>query len=319
MNSRLRLGLVVGGLLLMAVLVRRVGLPTIAGMVAQVGWAFIAMVVLYSVHSVFRALVLWVCLGVHAVPFIDVLRIRFSGEAVEALTYTGPLLAEPAKGMLLTSRGVPSVNAFAAISLEYLLYTASSAGFGAAAAALLLQHQPLPPGLHGAAVTLLIVMLGFIAGTIIAGVTGIGLIAPALRAVNAVIDGERIRSALAAVTAVERVLVEFLHTHPAKVLMSIGLECLSHALLMTDVWVVLHALHLPGTVRDLLVIEGSAKLVAFVFFFVPAQLGATEGSNALIFPIIGLPVAAGVTLALVRRVRSLVIAGIGIAASSTMR
>ena len=65
-------------------------------------------------------------------------------------------------------------------------------------------------------------------------------------------------------------------------------------------------------------IEGSAKLVAFVFFFVPAQLGATEGSNALIFPIIGLPIAAGVTLALVRRVRSLCIAAIGIAASSTL-
>jgi hypothetical protein len=319
MNPRFRLALVVGGLVLMAVLVRQVGLATIASMIARVGWAFVAMVALYAIHSVFRALVLWICLGVHAVPFVDVLRIRFSGEAVEALTYTGPLLAEPAKGMLLTSRGVPTVNAFAAISLEYLLYTVSSAGVGAAAALLLLQHSPLPPGLHGAAVTLFVVMLGFIGATIAAAVSGVGLIAPTLRALRAAIGGARIESALNGISAVEAVLVDFLHTRPSKVLISVSLECVSHALLMTDVWVVLHALRLPATVRTLLVIEGSAKLVAFVFFFVPAQLGASEGSNALIFPILGLPVAAGVTLALLRRVRSVCIAGIGIAAGATLR
>jgi len=319
MNPRFRVALVVGGLVLMAVLVRKVGPATIAGMLAQVGWAFLAMVLLYVVHSICRALVLWVCLGVHAVPFIDVLRIRLSGEAVEALTYTGPLLAEPTKGMLLTSRGVPTVNAFAAISLEYLLYTVSSAAFGAIAALLIMRHRPLPPGLHGAALALTIAMLAFIAATIVAGVTGTGLIAPAIRGANAIVGRDRLAVAVTAVADVERVLIEFLHTRPTRVLVSVVLECVSHALLITDAWVVLRALGLRPGLADLLVVEGSAKLVAFVFFFVPAQLGATEGSNALIFPIIGLPVAAGVTLALVRRIRSVCIAGIGIAASSTMR
>jgi hypothetical protein len=288
-------------------------------MLAQVGWAFAAMVLLYIVHSVCRAVVLWVCLGVHAVPFRDVLRIRFSGEAVEALTNTGPLLAEPTKGMLLTSRGVPAVNAFAAISLEYLLYTVTSAAFGAVAALLLLQHRPLPHGLGPAALTLLITMSAFIAGTILAGVTGVGLVAPALRGLNAMIAHDRIAAAVSGVSAVEAVLVEFLHRRPFRVGAAVALECLSHVLLMADVWVLLRALGLRPGIADLVLVEGSAKLVAFVFFFVPAQLGATEGSNALIFPIIGLPVAAGVTLALVRRIRSMCIAGIGIVAGSTMR
>ena len=319
MSPRARLLLVTVGLSLMAALVVRVGVGTIAAMVARVGWAFPLIVALYTVHSTFRALVLWVSLGVHAVPFVDVLRIRFSGEAVEALTYTGPLLAEPAKGVLLTSRGVPPVNAFAAISLEYLLYTVTSAAFGALAALLLLRMGPLPPGLHGAALTLMFAMIGFIVLTFAAGVSGIGLIAPALRTINRLIHRERVTAAIERIMEVEMVLVAFLHTQPWRVALSVVLEAASHALLLSDVWVVLHALGLRVTVLDLLIIEGSTKLVAFVFFFVPAQLGATEGGYALIFPVLGLPVAAGLTLALLRRIRGMCIAGIGLAAGSTMR
>jgi hypothetical protein len=318
MNHRLRVALVVGGLVLMAALVARVGAMTIVAMVGRVGWAFPLIVALYAAHSVLRAIVLWIGLGVHAVPFADVLRIRFSGEAVEALTYTGPLLAEPAKGVLLTGRGVPTVNAFAAISLEYLLYTVSSSAFGAAAAVLLLDRGPLPRGLHGAAIVLLVAMLAFIAGTAFAAISGIGLIAPAIRASGALIGRDRMAGVARAVADVEHVMVEFLHTRPGPVVASLMLETASHALLIAEVWAILRALALPAGLRDLLVIEGSAKLVAFVFFFVPGQLGATEGNYALIFPILGLPAAAGVTLALVRRVRSVCIAAIGIAAGSTI-
>jgi hypothetical protein len=319
MNHRLRVALVVGGLVLMAALVERVGAGTIARMVGRIGWAFVPVVLLYALHSVLRAVVLWIALGVHAVPFPDVLRIRFSGEAVEALTYTGPLLAEPAKGVLLTNRGVPPVHAFAAISLEYLLYTVSSSVFGAAAALLLLGRGPLPHGLHSAALALLVTMLAFIAGTVFAAVSGIGLIAPALRAAGAVAGRDRLAGAARAVAEVEHVLVEFLHARPAAVAVSLALETASHALLIAEVWVILAALRLHASLLDLLIIEGTAKLVAFLFFFVPGQLGATEGNYALIFPILALPVAAGLTLALVRRVRSLCIAAIGISAGSTMK
>lgn len=319
MSTRARLLLVTLGLALMAALVIRVGVGTMASMIAQVGWAFPAIVGLYVIHSVFRALALWVALGVHAVPIVDVLRIRFSGEAVEALTYTGPLLAEPAKGMLLTSRGVPTVNAFAAVSLEYLLYSVTSAAFGAVAAWMLLRLESLPPGLHGAAVTLMIAMIAFIVLTFAAGISGLGLIAPGLRFINRLLHHERVTAAIESVMEVEMILVAFLHTRPWRVALAVVFELASHALLMSDVWVVLHALGFHPTLREPLIIEGSTKLVAFVFFFVPAQLGATEGGYALVFPMLGLPVAAGLTLSLLRRIRSMCIAGIGLAAGSTMR
>jgi hypothetical protein len=319
MNHRLKVALVIGGLVLMAALVERVGAMTIARMIGRIGWAFALIVVLYAVHSVIRAVVLWIALGVHAVPFVDVLRIRFSGEAVEALTYTGPLLAEPTKGVLLTNRGVPPVNAFAAISIEYLLNAVSSSVFGALAAVLLLNGGPLPRGLHGAAIALLVAMLAFIVGTAFAAISGIGLIAPTLHAAGAMVGHDRLTGAARAVADVERLLVEFLHARPGMVVASLVLETCSHLLLVSEVWVILAALGLQAGAIDLLTIEGSAKLVAFVFFFVPGQLGATEGTYALIFPILGLPAAAGLTLALARRVRSMFIAALGIAAGGTMK
>jgi hypothetical protein len=319
MSARVRLLLVVGGLALMGALVARVGVATILGMISHVGWSFAAVVGFYCLHATCRALVLYVAVGGHGVTFVDVLRIRFSGEAVEALTYTGPLLAEPAKGMLLTNRGVPTINAFAAISLEFLLYSVTSAAVGAVGAALLLRNGSLTPGLHNAAVALLAAMLVFIAATILAAVTGVGLIAPSLRAMNAMIGHDRIAATIVGIADVERELVGFLHYRVARVALSVVLEFASHGFMMAEVWIMLRALSLAVSFRDLLIIEGSTKLVAFVFFFVPAQLGATEGGNALIFPLLGLPVAAGLTIALVRRIRSMCIAAIGLVAGGTMR
>jgi hypothetical protein len=149
-------------------------------------------------------------------------------------------------------------------------------------------------------------------------VTGVGLIAPSLRAMNAMLSRDRIAAAIGGIAEVERVLVDFLHQRVGRVVVALLLETASHVLLMAEVFVMLRSLAIGVSARDVLVIEGSAKLVAFVFFFVPAQLGATEGGNALIFPLLGLPVAAGVTLALVRRIRSVCIAGIGLVAGGTM-
>jgi hypothetical protein len=50
-----------------------------------------------------------------------------------------------------------------------------------------------------------------------------------------------------------------------------------------------------------------------VFFFVPSQVGASEGVYALVFQQAGLTAAAGFALAFVRRLRSLLAAAVGLA------
>jgi len=51
---------------------------------------------------------------------------------------------------------------------------------------------------------------------------------------------------------------------------------------------------------------------------VPLQVGAPEGTYAVIFGALGLPAAAGFALAFLRRLRNLLVAGAGLAALNGM-
>jgi hypothetical protein len=62
-----------------------------------------------------------------------------------------------------------------------------------------------------------------------------------------------------------------------------------------------------------LLIEAATKFVGPAFFFIPGQVGAAEGTYAFIFKTVGLPASAGFALALARRLRSLLVAGAGLA------
>ena len=64
--------------------------------------------------------------------------------------------------------------------------------------------------------------------------------------------------------------------------------------------------------------EASLKFFEFAFLFVPLQLGVSEGSHALVFGVMGLPLAAGFVVAFVRRTRSLLIATVGLGTLGAM-
>ena len=61
-------------------------------------------------------------------------------------------------------------------------------------------------------------------------------------------------------------------------------------------------------------IEGGVKFVGILFAFVPGQIGAAEGVYAWLAGAIGLAASAGLSLALVRRLRGLVVAVAGVVA-----
>src|SRR5207244_10663143 len=107
-------------------------------MLTRVGWNFPAAAAIYAAHLGIRAAALWRSVLGGPVSYGDVLRIRLSGDALETLTFTGPFLAEPAKGWLLTHRGLATADAFASVATEYLLYTVVSAWLATIALALLL-------------------------------------------------------------------------------------------------------------------------------------------------------------------------------------
>jgi hypothetical protein len=309
-----RLLLLVLGLGMVALLVWRVGPRLVLNMLARVGWSFPAVAAIYAAHVAIRATALWRSVLGGAVSYGDVLRIRLSGEAVEMLTFTGPFLAEPAKAWLLKHRGLATADAFAAVATEYLLYTVVSSWLATIALSLLLARGLLPPAVRPAAVVILATTIAFIAAFVFAAITGIGLIVPLVRASRLLIGARRAERVAQELSPVEKVLVTFLHTYPKRLTEVFAMETAAHVLLICEIWIVVAGLGFRLSWRDPLIVEGGVKFIAIAFSFIPGQFGASEGVYALLFGAIGLPTAAGLTLALVRRVRGLLVAVAGVVA-----
>ncbi|HZT76934.1 MAG TPA: lysylphosphatidylglycerol synthase domain-containing protein [Vicinamibacterales bacterium] len=271
----LRIALLVVGVAVLFVLVRNVGVATIAGLLRQVGWAFLVVSALYFTHVCVRAAALWRVTG--GLRYRDVLRIRLYGEAVEMLTFTGPFLAEPTKGVMLTRHGLSRADAIRGVGLEYGLYTLTSAWMAVFALSLLVSTHALPAALHQ---PVLFVIGGMIVVTVaaaIAAATG--------------------RVPIGAARGAEVIAIEFL----------------GQALLAAEIFVTVRVLGYAFTSLQSVLVEGAVKFISVAFFFVPGQIGAQESVYTLIFQAMGLPGAVGLTMALVRRVRALIVAAIALA------
>ena len=302
---------VAAGLAALVLIVRQIGAATIAGMLHRTGRAFWLVILIYAAHTALRGLALWQTLPARTIPLSSVIAIRFGAEGLEMLTLTGPFLAEPAKAWLLHRRGLAGPEAFGAVAAEYLLYNLTAAWMAAAALSLLLARGALPRMLSVPAEGMLIAVAALTIGCLVAGVTGKGLLAPAVRAVARIVAPSHAEGAAARVQSAESVLVSVLHDDAGRLGAVLVVELAGHALLVLEIGVLLGALGLDAGPATAFIIEGGVKCIGAMFFFVPGQIGVSEGVYALLLPVVALPAAAGVTIALVRRLRALAVGGVG--------
>jgi len=307
------------GVIALVLVVRHIGAAMIAGMIRQIGWSLVTITLLYALHTALRGIALWQTLPARILPLRSVVGIRFCAEGLEMLTLTGPFLAEPAKAWLLYRRGLAGAHAFGAVAAEYLLYNLSGAWMAAAALSILVTQRVLPPVLDIPAKIMLAGVAVLTIGCIIAGLTGRGLVAPPVRAAARLVAPRHADALVSRIEPVEAVLVSVLHDDPARLAAVLGVEFAGHALLALEIFVALGALGLHASVFTAFVIEGAVKFIGAVFFFVPGQLGVAEGVYAVLLPALGFPAAAGVTIALIRRVRALAVGATGLLIAGSSR
>jgi glycosyltransferase 2 family protein len=81
-----------------------------------------------------------------------------------------------------------------------------------------------------------------------------------------------------------------------------------------EIYVILAWLGDPVDWQTALALETGSVLIEAVLFFVPAKIGTQEGGKVLLFALLGMDPARGLTVGVVRRVRELAYAGLGLAA-----
>ena len=309
-----RLIFLLAGIAVFVYLLLHLGPRAVLEMLGRVGWGAVPIALAYTGYQCLRSAALTASVtSARPLGFRDALWIRLSGEAVQFLTFTGPFLAEPAKAWLLKGRGLTAVEGFAATLLEYLSYTFTAAALSIGALWWLLAHDMLAGGIRVAAVVILSVNVAFLVAAAFAISLRVHLLGAILERVAALpVIRKRLRPNMTDVHRVEDLLLDVMHDRPARFARILLIESASHALHIVELYVIVRALALGAGIATATLIEGATKFIGLAFFFVPGQVGASEGVHTIIFELVGLPAVAGFTVPFVRRIRSIVVAALGL-------
>lgn len=311
-----RISLLIAGLIVLIYLVLQVGPSEILALFARIGWGFIGIAGLYAGHQALRAEALRLAAArPDAVGRLDALAIRLSGEAIQFLTSTGPFLAEPSKALLLERRGLTRSEGFAATIGEYLAYTFVSAAMLAGSMWYFSARIDIGPALRRVALVLLALCIAFLVVSLVAIVKRFYLIGAIVKWLGGLpIVGRPLRLDAQGVRQMEDLLLAVLRERRGRFARILILEIIAQALLVIELWWILEMAGAASGLDTALLLESASKFTALAFFFVPGEVGAAEGVNILLFGVAGLSAAAGVGVALVRRIRSVLAAGAGLTA-----
>jgi hypothetical protein len=283
-----------------------VGLGLFAFVASRIGWtallhqlmtASLAMPVVVSIS--FLRLVLqthaWrIALQKEGVTatFGELLGIRLASQSMGYLSVLGPALSEPMKINLLKGNWNASATATLADTGIYWFTSAIVGLAGCVAAAILLAGAQRAGTPFGVALLFALLLVLLIRQK------------PLLQRLVAAF-GERAPSWLRKGAALEQEIRSFRTRHPLSVRSMLFLDLLCQVLLVAETAVVLYYVRLPIHLPVLLGIETATRVTKIVAGWLPARIGADEGGAAAAFAAFGLSPAAGVVLALTRRLRDL--------------
>ena len=95
---------------------------------------------------------------------------------------------------------------------------------------------------------------------------------------------------------------------------SLGCFVLGWAVGAAEIYLILRWLGASVDWRTAVVLETGSVLIDGILFFVPAKVGTQEGGKVVLFAALGLSPARGLTVGIVRRIRELAYAGLGLLA-----
>ena len=292
------------GLLLFIYAVRAAGYDEIRDGVRRVGWGLLVILLLGGLRFVLRAECWRLCVpgGTGSgkggrLTLAQALVAFLAGDAVGSVTPLGLLASEPAK-VFLTRHHLATRESVSSLALENIVYAASVVVMAATGGVVLLATTPL--SLEWRETLVAAVVLGVIA-------VGLG-IAGLRRGFGSALPRFALRDRLSS-------LRQQLHGFDTATIARVfALDLVYHALAVFEILITLDWL-LPGrtpTLAQAIVFEALNRVVTVVFKFVPFRVGVDEALNGALAPVLALNVAAGVTLAVIRKVRGLFWAGIGL-------
>lgn len=296
--------LAAAGVLLFAWYVRRAGTAQIWEGLRSVGWGFLPIIGITGLRFALRAWALSRCLEPSARrPFRTVFAAVLAGDAIGNLTPLGLIASEPTKAAFIRGGG-PLGPAVAAVAIETLIYTLSVGGMIAATTIALVLSVDLSPDMRRAAwIAIAAIAALFVATAILVWRQ------PAIagRVLSAVLPpGARAAPLVGKLHDLEQQILSFAGRRRDAIVPVAAAELAFHVLGVLEtaltVWLVLGAA--PPLVTAF-ILEGVNRLVQVVFKPVPLRAGVDEITTGTFTRMLGYGATLGVTMGIVRKVRTI--------------
>lgn len=316
----LRLGFLLAGIALLALIVAEIELGEVARLVAAVGWGMAAILAVYFVAFLIDTLSWQLALPTAPLdlPWLGRLwLVRMIGEAFNSTLPAGSLGGEPVKAVLLKQRyDVGYRDTAASLILTRTVNLIALVAFLAVGFALMLADSRLDAafktvaalglGVFAAAIFAFFLVQRFRLSSIVAGWA---VRWPAAR---------RLAGAIEHVHDIDGQFVRFYAGRRGRFLAATLLALANWVLGAVELWLTLDFLGQPVSLADAWMIEGAAQLVRAGTFFIPASIGAQEGAFVLLCTAIAGSPTLGIAAALVRRIREVLWIGAGFALASAL-
>jgi len=303
--------LLAGGVLLFVLLLQRLGMQPVLANLRLVGWGILLIIgqeILAYVANTYG----WRAAFPRTRPpiaFHRLLAARIAGDAVNYLTPTATFGGEVARVRLLRDTAT-TLDLAASVAVAKVSQTVGQVAFLIVGLCFIVASTPLPPGTH----------VPLIAGTVALCVLTVaavvaqrrGMFAPLARL--AALGGNR-PHAVALGDRLRRLDAEIARFHTADrraLLRSSAWFFAGWTLGVLEIYLMLWLLRVPTTLALAFSIETLSVGLDAMLFFVPAKLGTQEGGKVLIFAALGLDPATGLSLGVLRRIRELAWALIGL-------
>lgn len=282
--------------------VRSAGVPDILDGIRRVGWGVGIVIALGGLRFVLRAMGWRLCMPPDTrLSLPQALAAFLAGDAVGSVTPLGLLASEPTKVFLIRHH-LATREAAASLAVENLVYTGSVLTMVAVGVAVAVAFIPLPDAWRWSGIGSLVVLAVVVGG--------------AWRAMHGTWNPERgarprWRERLA---NVRMTALAFTAGHPARLWRVFALHLGFHTLSVLEVFVTMRWL-VGGsgpTLAQAIVFDTLFRVSTIAFKFVPFRMGVDEAFSGALAPLLAVSPAAGVTLAVVRKIRNLFWAGVGL-------
>ena len=292
---------------------KRSGPEAVLDQIRLVGWGFAFLILLSGIRYLLRAVAWSYCVpgGRRPTP-LELLGPRLMGEALNDVTPAGPLLGETAK-LAVVSRLIPAPAAASSVVIENLVYILAAVVFMLSGLVLALLKLTAPHGLRWMGGELVICLLAPIA---VAG----WLVSRRFLLLGRTLDYlKRVRLGWAFLEprqhnlrAIEQAVYDFFLTRRGTFLAVLGIEIATNFTGIGEAYLVLKVTAAHTSLFAAYLAESANRAVQLAFSFVPFGLGIQEGAAAATLQALGYAASEGVSLAIIRKIRTLFWAALGL-------